>query len=172
MTNSSDPSKKPIPPDDPAPKPSDEQQAEDDAFAELMSEDEGTGGSVPPLSGPIPSSASEVNLGSPSAARPQPPSGESSIDWADLVQDPSSSGQSARFDAPSDADVIPRALADKGQPEEVFDIRDDESAGRPEGSQDLGSSRIDLFERPPAEEPMQSLYHLAPGVESGLDLGS
>src|SRR5262249_44064448 len=80
--------------------------------------------------------------------------------------------QSARFDAPSDADVIPRALADKGQPEEVFDIRDDESAGRPEGSQDLGSSRIDLFERPPAEEPMQSLYHLAPGVESGLDLGS
>lgn len=183
MANPSDP-KRPASPspfdEDPTPgkpKPSDEElakQAEEDAFAELMAADELT--ELDPASsrvdvlGPtevverMPTgSESVIDLGKRVAA-PQPPSGESSFEWADLVGQPPStdSSQLPRIDAPSDASVIQRALEREGH----RPVPQDEDAFEPRlADRGAESSHISLFDAPPAEDPLRSRPLPAADVE-------
>src|SRR4051794_6094080 len=111
MAKSPDHDKKPTPPNDPQ-NGGEEQPLndEDDLFAELLSDD-------PPPQHPVSGDqTSQVDLGRASGGRgPKPPSGQSSTVWADLVNDPSSGGDSEAidFDAPSDAEVAKNALGKK-----------------------------------------------------------
>ncbi len=147
MAKNPDPKKKPTPEIDPtlAPVPplSDEEQSrlDDEAFAELLSDDE---------------NASEVDLGRASGGRdPKPPSGQSSTIWADLVKDPSSAGHgsSIDFDAPSDAEVVKNALGDEASPSES----DLDILGQAVANPGADSSRVDLFDPPPLNDPLHSL---------------
>jgi tetratricopeptide (TPR) repeat protein len=162
MAKSPDPNKKPTPPNDPHPS-GEEQPILDDEelFAELVSDDE-------PIFEQTPGDqASEVDLGRPSGGKPpKAPSGQSSTIWADLVKDPSSGGDAGAidFDAPSDADVVKNALGEKV---EAMASDPDLFAQSvvPPGAE---SSRVDLFDPPPQDDPLHSRNYPPPSESEDI----
>src|SRR5262245_2350110 len=153
------------------PPPADEGDKGDNAaFDELMRENEDL--VVTPDSGPFaPEAAPEPPLPSPSSAvdlgrhKSPSPSGQaasddaSSFPWEDLVRDEkqssSGAGEPARFDSPSDADVIQTALGESaGGPPDMSD-----SAVGAAAVPSRESSRVDLAEGAGGEDPLASTPH-------------
>src|SRR4051812_36568508 len=136
MAKSPDPKKKPA-------LTNEEEQArlaEEAAFAELL--DDAAVLDQPPSDGP----ESEVDLGRASGGRPpQAPSGQSSTIWADLVKEPSSTGNAgpARFDAPSDAEVIGHAHGEEAEEAELLLESDPDILGHAPVVHGAESSRVD-----------------------------
>jgi len=168
MATNPDPGKPTRPEDQKTPPPVPEAEAEDAAFSELMDEDalqthqEG----APP---PAPRSGSAVNLGAAGPEGHATPE-DSSFPWEDLLGDASEpSGEPARFDAPSDADVLLHAPPESPR-------AGDSGVSGPTSDVFIAEAALDPDEHPEAQGEAvlyDSDVHLDhPGQEaSAVDLG-
>lgn len=127
--------------------PNDPSISDEEVLAHLM----GDSGD-PPEGTAVTASESAVNLGESGGppASSQTPAGDS-FEWASLADRPalsSGGGEPARFDSPSDADVLRKSVP---PPEE-----EEESVFGTLPLIDVESSRVDLSEMPPSEDPLAS----------------